>query len=44
MTQLEKVYNAILAGGRRSVPTHDEVQRDLIQVERNLTVTRDLPF
>ena len=42
MANIQKVYSAILAGGRRSVPTHDEVQKDIEAVERNLIVARDL--
>ena len=42
MNQIQKVYSAILAGGRRSVPTHDEVQKDLVEVERNLLSARNI--
>ena len=42
MASIQKVYSAILAGGRRSVPTHDEVQKDLAEVERTLVAARDL--
>jgi hypothetical protein len=44
MNQLQKVYSAILADGRRSVPTHDEVQKDLREVERTLVTARHLPY
>ena len=44
MNQVQKVYNAILTGGRRSVPTHDEVSKDLIEVERNLGAARSSEF
>ena len=42
--QLQKVYSAILTGGRRSVPTHDEVLKDLREVERSINTTPSLPY
>ena len=44
MDQLQKVYSAILAGGRRSVPTRDEVLKDLRESARSLVATRNLPY
>ena len=43
MEQLQKMYSAILAGGRRSVPTADEVRKDLREVEATI-IRSEMPF
>jgi hypothetical protein len=44
MASIQKMYNAILAGGRRSVPTHDEVTKDMRSIEANIARSAELPF